>query len=221
MYFDRRHVPEKIPEPRLGDDFIRRKDAHAVDFRCGVGFGGEMAPNDLEFLKAHLDQNRTLGSTSTTVTRHPSPEDSRVLKMWHRWMIQSRAEDGTYFCCSLDLEALTLSATMRNLGGFGCIVWLCLPAEYELGPNYPGPACSITRHPQLSIPIQTLVREILILIISVTPNLGPNARRLRNRNQRATCHRPGRLLRSRNVYRSHRSPPCIWPHRRWYVASPP
>jgi hypothetical protein len=33
-------VPEEIPEPRFRNDFIRSKDAHAVDFRIGfIGSG--------------------------------------------------------------------------------------------------------------------------------------------------------------------------------------
>lgn len=29
-------LPQEIPETRLGDDFVRRKDAHAVDFWGGI-----------------------------------------------------------------------------------------------------------------------------------------------------------------------------------------
>lgn len=35
-------------------------------------------------------------------------------------------EDNTYFYCSLDLEALTLSTTTGSLVGFEYIVWFCL-----------------------------------------------------------------------------------------------
>jgi hypothetical protein len=48
------NTPEEIPEPRLRDDFIRRKDAHTVDFGSRLGLRGQMTPDDLEFLKAHL-----------------------------------------------------------------------------------------------------------------------------------------------------------------------
>ena len=47
-------TPEEIPEPRLRDDLIRRKDAHTVDFWSWLGLRRQMTPDDLVFLKAHL-----------------------------------------------------------------------------------------------------------------------------------------------------------------------
>jgi hypothetical protein len=47
-------TPKEVPEPRLGDDLIRRKDAHAVNFGCRIGLSGQMTPNNLIFLEAHL-----------------------------------------------------------------------------------------------------------------------------------------------------------------------
>lgn len=48
------NVPKEIPESGLGNDFVGRKDAHAVDFGSRIRLGGEMAAHDLEFLEAHL-----------------------------------------------------------------------------------------------------------------------------------------------------------------------
>ena len=47
-------TPEEVPEPRLRDDLIRCKDAHTVDFRSRFRLRGQMTPDDLVFLKAHL-----------------------------------------------------------------------------------------------------------------------------------------------------------------------
>lgn len=47
-------VPEEIPESRLRNDFIGRKDAHTVDFWVGIICGGQVTTDDLVFLKAHL-----------------------------------------------------------------------------------------------------------------------------------------------------------------------
>lgn len=35
-----RDAPEEIPEPRLGNNFVGRKDAHAVDLGSRLGLGG-------------------------------------------------------------------------------------------------------------------------------------------------------------------------------------
>lgn len=43
-------LPQEIPESRLGDYFVRRKDAHTVDFGRGVIFCRKMAADNLEFL---------------------------------------------------------------------------------------------------------------------------------------------------------------------------
>ena len=48
-----RHVPQEIPEARLGDDLIGRKNAHAVDLGGGLCLGGQVASNDLIFGEAH------------------------------------------------------------------------------------------------------------------------------------------------------------------------
>ena len=49
------YAPQEVPETRLGDDFIGRKDAHTVDLGDGLIVGGEMAPNDLVFGESHLE----------------------------------------------------------------------------------------------------------------------------------------------------------------------
>jgi len=52
--FDLLQLSEEVPEPRLCDDVVRRKDAHTVDFGSGLGLRGQMTPDDLVFLKAHV-----------------------------------------------------------------------------------------------------------------------------------------------------------------------
>lgn len=42
---------EEVPEAGLGNDVVRRKDAHPVQARSRVGLRGQMAPNHLVFLK--------------------------------------------------------------------------------------------------------------------------------------------------------------------------
>jgi len=54
-FFNLLELPQEVPEARLGDDLIRRENPHAIDFRVGVVFGGQMAPDDLELLERHLD----------------------------------------------------------------------------------------------------------------------------------------------------------------------
>lgn len=40
-------LSQEVPEPRLGHDRVRRKDAHAVELGRGVGLGGQVTPDDL------------------------------------------------------------------------------------------------------------------------------------------------------------------------------
>lgn len=47
------HAPQEIPEPGLGDNLIGRENAHTVDFGSRLRLRGEMASDDLVFLKAH------------------------------------------------------------------------------------------------------------------------------------------------------------------------
>lgn len=42
---------KEIPETGLGNNLIGREDAHAIEGGAGVSLGGQMAPNDLVFLK--------------------------------------------------------------------------------------------------------------------------------------------------------------------------
>ena len=49
---DLAELAEEVPEPRLGDNIVGRKDTHAVDLRGGVGLAGEVAADDLVFLEA-------------------------------------------------------------------------------------------------------------------------------------------------------------------------
>ena len=47
-------VPQEVPESRLGDDLVRRKDAHAVDLGGGLMLRGQVTANDLVFVERHL-----------------------------------------------------------------------------------------------------------------------------------------------------------------------
>lgn len=49
---DLAELAEEVPEPRLGNDIVGRKNAHAVDLGGGVGLAGEVAADDLVFLEA-------------------------------------------------------------------------------------------------------------------------------------------------------------------------
>jgi hypothetical protein len=49
---DLAELAEEVPEPRLGDNIVGRKNAHAVDLGGGVGLAGEVAADDLVFLEA-------------------------------------------------------------------------------------------------------------------------------------------------------------------------
>lgn len=49
---DLAELAEEVPEPRLGDNVVGRKNAHAVDLGGGVGLAGEVAADDLVFLEA-------------------------------------------------------------------------------------------------------------------------------------------------------------------------
>jgi hypothetical protein len=46
-------IPQKIPETGLGDNLIRGKDTHAVDFGRRFRFSGKVAADDLVFLDSH------------------------------------------------------------------------------------------------------------------------------------------------------------------------
>lgn len=48
---DLSETAQEIPEPGLGNRLIGSEDGHAVHVRSRVGLGGQMAPNDLVFLK--------------------------------------------------------------------------------------------------------------------------------------------------------------------------
>ena len=50
----RKHAPQEVPETRLGDDLIGRKDAHTVNLGSRLGLGGQVATHDLVLGKAHL-----------------------------------------------------------------------------------------------------------------------------------------------------------------------
>ena len=40
-------LSQEVPEPRLGHDRVRRKDAHAVELGRGVCLSGQVTPDDL------------------------------------------------------------------------------------------------------------------------------------------------------------------------------
>ena len=47
-------LPEEVPEAGLGDDFVGREEAHAVQLGGAVRRGGQMPPDDLVFLERHF-----------------------------------------------------------------------------------------------------------------------------------------------------------------------
>lgn len=51
---------QEVPESGLGDSRVGREDGHPVHVRGRVGLGGQMAPNDLIFLKTTCGENRML-----------------------------------------------------------------------------------------------------------------------------------------------------------------
>lgn len=48
-------LSKEVPEPRLGDNSVRRKDAHAVQLGRGVRLGGQVTPNNLVLVKTPCD----------------------------------------------------------------------------------------------------------------------------------------------------------------------
>ena len=68
-------APQEIPESGLGDDFVWRKDAHAVYFGIRFRIGGEMATDDLVFLKSHLCSGHTQSAGSSTKPSTNPPAD--------------------------------------------------------------------------------------------------------------------------------------------------
>ena len=48
---DLTELGQEVPEPRLSDDGVGRKDAHAVQLGRGVGLGGQVTPDNLVLLE--------------------------------------------------------------------------------------------------------------------------------------------------------------------------
>lgn len=48
---------EKVPESRLCNDWVVGEDSHSVEFRGWIGFGWQMAADDLVFLEATCEQS--------------------------------------------------------------------------------------------------------------------------------------------------------------------
>ena len=48
------NIPQEVPETRLGDDLVGRKDAHAVDLGGGLMLRGQVTADDLVFVERHL-----------------------------------------------------------------------------------------------------------------------------------------------------------------------
>ena len=49
-----RDVPQEVPETRLGDDLIGRKNAHAVDLGGGLMLRWQVTADDLILVERHL-----------------------------------------------------------------------------------------------------------------------------------------------------------------------
>jgi len=54
-FLDLLQLPQEVPESRLGNNFIGRKDAHAVDLGSRLRLTGQMAPDNLVFLERHFE----------------------------------------------------------------------------------------------------------------------------------------------------------------------
>lgn len=72
--------PQKVPEARLGDNLVGRKDAHAIDFGSRFRLGGEMATDDLVFLDAHCyllnqvsDHELQVGGPASSIQNDNNP----------------------------------------------------------------------------------------------------------------------------------------------------
>lgn len=48
---------QEVPESGLGDRLVRSEDGHAVHVRRRVGLSGQMAPNDIVFLKTTFEMS--------------------------------------------------------------------------------------------------------------------------------------------------------------------
>jgi hypothetical protein len=49
-------LPQEVPVPRLGDDLVRSKNSHPINFGVWVILGGKMATDDLVFLETHFER---------------------------------------------------------------------------------------------------------------------------------------------------------------------
>jgi hypothetical protein len=67
-------APQEIPKTRLRNDLVRCEDAHAVDFRSWVRLGGQVAADDLEFLKTHSVEK--VNQSKLDRVRHPKSKTS-------------------------------------------------------------------------------------------------------------------------------------------------
>ena len=54
---DLSELRKEVPESRLGYDIVWCKDTHAVELWRWVGVRGQMAPNDLVFLKTTCNRS--------------------------------------------------------------------------------------------------------------------------------------------------------------------
>lgn len=78
---DLAELAKEVPESRLGDNLVGRKDAHAVKLRGGVGLAGQVTPDDLVFLKATYGcQYRSTSLTS----KSPAIAIRSLLSRWGR-----------------------------------------------------------------------------------------------------------------------------------------
>lgn len=75
---------EEVPETGLGNDLIRRKDAHAVEAGSRVGLRGQMAPDDLVFLETSYN--------ALSVHRRNQPVPDVFAALGLSWSISSVRE---------------------------------------------------------------------------------------------------------------------------------
>lgn len=92
---DLSETAQEIPEPGLGNRLVGSEDGHAVHVRSRVGLGGQMAPNDLVFLKTTYEASpvsvlfmaypeRRMGKKLNLAKgrRHAVNHRSTVLSFW-------------------------------------------------------------------------------------------------------------------------------------------
>ena len=64
---DLTELGQEVPEPGLGHDSVRRKDAHAVKLGRGVSLGGQMTPDDLVLGETPYNNQSVIGTLKSSI----------------------------------------------------------------------------------------------------------------------------------------------------------